>query len=151
MVQVSRSEGDVMAFSSDNTVRPMVEMNITPLVDVMLVLLIIFMVTMPLRTYPIRTDLPQRGVIQPPRPPATPIRLKINSSGEVVWNGTALPMSALSDTMKIEAERYADPLLQPVIEIDTDKDAQYDALANVLATARNAGLVRIGFVDSGQR
>lgn len=140
-----------MAFSSDNAVRPMVEMNITPLVDVMLVLLIIFMVTMPLRTYPLGIDLPQRGPVEPLRPSATPIRLKIDSSGELAWNGTALPMSALSDTMTIEAERYADPLLQPVIEIDTDKDAQYDTLAKVLAIARNAGMVRIGFVDSGQR
>ncbi len=140
-----------MAFSSDNTVRPMVEMNITPLVDVMLVLLIIFMVTMPLRTYPIGIDLPQRGPIQLPRPPATPIRLKIDSSGGIAWNGTSLPLSALSDTMEVEAERYTDPLLQPVIEIDTDKDAQYDTLARVLAIARNADMVRIGFVDSGQR
>ncbi len=129
----------------------MADMNITPLVDVMLVLLIIFMVTMPLRTYPIGIDLPQRNVIQPPTPPATPIRLRIDAAGQVAWNGSDLPMSALRDTMSIEAGRYADPMKQPVIEIDADKDAQYDVLATVLATAKNAGLVRIGFVDNGQR
>ncbi len=138
-----------MAFSIGNSAR-MVDMNITPLVDVMLVLLIIFMVTMPLRSYSIGVDLPQSGPPQPP-PTAKPIDLKIDAMGQLDWNGSALPMSALSATMKIEAERYADPLQQPVIQIDTDKDAQYETLAKVLASAKNAGLIRIGFVDNGQR
>jgi len=138
-----------MAFSSYSTIGRMTDMNITPLVDVMLVLLIIFMVTMPLRTYGIGMDLPAG----PPQrqPTAQPIDLKIDAEGEITWNGSALPLSALQGTMKIEAERYSDPMQQPVIRIDADKDARYDALTNVLATAKNAGLVRIGFVDNGQR
>ena len=144
-------EGDAMAFSSYSSIGRMADMNSTPLVDVMLVLLIIFMVTMPARTYPIGIDLPQRQINHQPPPPAAPIKLKIDAAGQIAWNGSELPMSALRDTMKVEAERYGDPLQQPVIEIDTDKDAQYDVLAKVLATARNAGLIRIGFVDNGQR
>ena len=143
--------GDAMAFNSYNGGGSrMADMNITPLVDVMLVLLIIFMVTMPLRTYPIGIDLPQRNVFSPPPPPA-PIRLRIDAAGQIAWNGSELPMSALHDTMKVEAERYPDSLKQPVIEIDADKDSQYDTLAKVLATAKNAGLIKIGFVDNGQR
>jgi biopolymer transport protein ExbD len=140
-----------MAFSSDTSRSRMVDMNITPLVDVMLVLLIIFMVTMPLRTYPIGVDLPQRTVHPPPPPRASPIRVRIDAAGQVVWNGGALPMSALRDAMQVEADRYTDPSNQPVIEIETDKDAKYDVLANVLATAKNVGLVKIGFVDNGQK
>ncbi len=140
-----------MAFSINSSSGCMVEMNITPLVDVMLVLLIIFMVTMPLRAYPIGVDLPQRAINPPPPPPAAPIRLRIDAAGQIAWNGSELPMSALRGAMSIEAQRYADPMQQPVIEIDTDKDAQYDTLAIVLADARNAGLIRIGFVDNGQR
>ena len=140
-----------MAFSINSSSGCMVEMNITPLVDVMLVLLIIFMVTMPLRTYPIGVDLPQRSVIPLQPTKAQPIRLKIDAAGQVIWNGSALPMSALRGAMSIEAGRYADPMQQPVIEIDTDKDAQYATLASVLADARNAGLIKIGFVDNGQR
>ena len=143
-------EGDAMAFSSYSNVGRMADMNITPLVDVMLVLLIIFMVTMPLRTYGIAIDLPQAGPPIPP-PDASPIDLKIDAAGQISWNGSSLPLSALQDAMKIEAGRYSDPLQQPVIRIDTDKDARYDVLANVLAAAKNAGLIRIGFVDNGQR
>ncbi|HTD29597.1 MAG TPA: biopolymer transporter ExbD [Xanthomonadaceae bacterium] len=140
-----------MAFSSDSTRSRMVDMNITPLVDVMLVLLIIFMVTMPLRTYPIGVDLPQRSIIQQPPPRVAPIRLRIDASGQIIWNGNELSQSALRDTMEVEAERYVDPTRQPVIEIDAASDAHYDVLAKVLATARNAGLIKIGFVDKGQR
>ena len=140
-----------MAFSSGNSGGPMVDMNVTPLVDVMLVLLIIFMVTMPPMTYPIGVDLPQPSTVPPPPNPPTPIDLKIDAGGQITWNGSSLPMNALLGTMKVEAERYADTKDQPVIQIDTDKDAQYDTLARVLANAKNAGLIKIGFVDNGQR
>ena len=85
------------------------------------------------------------------QPRAHPIDLKIDSGGQITWNGSPLPLSALQGAMKIEAERYSDPMQQPVIQIDTDKDAQYDTLAKVLSSAKNAGLIRIGFVDNGQR
>jgi biopolymer transport protein ExbD len=140
-----------MAFSSSNSGGPMVDMNVTPLVDVMLVLLIIFMVTMPPMTYPIGVDLPQPSTVPPPPNPPTPIDLKIDAGGQITWNGSSMPISALEGTMKVEAERYATTAEQPVIQIDTDKDAQYDTLARVLANAKNAGLIKIGFVDNGQR
>ena len=140
-----------MAFSSSNSGGPMVDMNVTPLVDVMLVLLIIFMVTMPPMTYPIGVDLPQPSLIPPKKVDATPIDLKIDASGQITWNGSSMPLGALLGAMKVEADRYADPKDQPVIQIDTDKDAQYDTLARVLANAKNAGLIKIGFVDNGQR
>ena len=140
-----------MAFSSGNSGGPMVDMNVTPLVDVMLVLLIIFMVTMPPMTYPIGVDLPIPSIHPPPPTNALPIDLKIDSSGGITWNGSLLPLNALEGAMKVEAERYDDPLKQPVIQIDTDKDAQYDVLAKVLSAAKNAGLIKIGFVDNGQR
>ncbi len=140
-----------MAFSSGNSGGPMVDMNVTPLVDVMLVLLIIFMVTMPPMTYPIDVDLPIPSRIPPPPVEAQPIDLKIDASGGITWNGSSMPLSALEGAMKVEAQRYTEPLKQPVIQIDTDKDAEYDTLAKVLATAKNAGLIKIGFVDNGQR
>ena len=139
-----------MAFSVDRNAGRMVDMNITPLVDVMLVLLIIFMVTMPPRTYGIGVGLPQYTPHVIP-PSAEPIALRIDSAGQLTWNGSPLPMSALEATMKVEAARYTQPKDQPVIQIDADKDSRYEALARVLATARNAGLIRVGFVDDGQR
>ena len=140
-----------MAFSTGNSGGPMVDMNVTPLVDVMLVLLIIFMVTMPPMTYPINVDLPIPSTKTPPPPKAAPIDLKIDANGNITWQGSSIPYSALRDTMKVEAERYTDPQDQPVIQVDTDKEAQYEILAKVLATAKNVGLIKIGFVDNGQR
>ncbi len=138
-----------MAFSTGNSGGPMVDMNVTPLVDVMLVLLIIFMVTMPPMTYPIGVDLPIPSQHPPPPTNAAPIDLKIDANGGITWNGSAIPLGALRDNMKLEAERYSDPMEQPVIQIDTDNEAEYDTLAKVLAAAKNAGLIKIGFVDHG--
>ena len=136
-----------MAFSSNSAAgAPMADINVTPLVDVMLVLLIIFMVTAPILSYPIDIDLPQRVVNPPPetRTPPEPIRLRIDQSGQVFWNDSPAPMSALQNMMEAEVQR--DPTNQPTLEIDTNDDADYGVLAKVLATARNAQMQKIGFV-----
>jgi biopolymer transport protein ExbD len=124
----------------------MADINVTPLVDVMLVLLIIFMVTAPILSYPIDIDLPQKSLIPPenPKNPPEPIRLRIDGSGQVFWNDSPTPLSALRNMMESEVER--DPGNQPTLEIDTNDDADYGILAKVLATARNAQMQKIGFV-----
>jgi biopolymer transport protein ExbD len=136
-----------MAFSSSNSGGPMVDMNVTPLVDVMLVLLIIFMVTMPPETYPIGVDLPIPSIKPPPPSTANPIDLKIDANGAITWNGSSMPLESLRGAMQVEADRYSDAMQQPVIQIDTNPDAEYDTLAKVLAAAKNAGLIKIGFVE----
>ena len=136
-----------MAFALAARNHHMADMNITPLVDVMLVLLIIFMVTMPPRTYGITVDLPRPGP-QPVTPLAKPVDLRIDANGQITWNGSGVPMNALTDVMRVESSRYASTSDQPVIRIATDPNANYGTLAAVLADAKNAGLIRIGFVDS---
>jgi biopolymer transport protein ExbD len=135
-----------MAFASNSGGGPMADINVTPLVDVMLVLLIIFMVTAPILSYPIDIDLPQKSLIPPenPKNPPEPIRLRIDGSGQVFWNDSPTPLSALRNMMESEVER--DPGNQPTLEIDTNDDADYGILAKVLATARNAQMQKIGFV-----
>jgi len=134
-----------MAFSSGDSGGPMVDMNIIPLCDVLLVLLIIFMVTMPQPSFPIDIDLPQQTKQPPPPiPPPDPIRLRIDAAGQVYWNDSPTPMSALSNMMQAEVMR--DPTNQPTLEIDTNEDADYGVLAKVLAAAKNAQMVKIGFV-----
>jgi biopolymer transport protein ExbD len=135
-----------MAFASNSGGGPMADINVTPLVDVMLVLLIIFMVTAPIMSYPIDIDLPQRSLNPPPTTvdPPDPIRLRIDSAGQVFWNDSPTPISALRNMMQAEVER--DPNNQPTLEIDTSDDADYGVLAKVLATARNAQMQKIGFV-----
>ena len=136
-----------MAFSSNSGGGPMADINVTPLVDVMLVLLIIFMVTVPPLSYPIQVDLPQPSTNPPPTPkdPPEPIRIRIDAAGTVLWNGSPTPMTTLQSQFDVEGERTLDE--QPTIEIDTDKDAEYETLARVLARAKNANLVKISFVQ----
>ncbi len=138
-----------MAFSSNSAAgAPMADINVTPLVDVMLVLLIIFMVTAPILSYPIDIDLPQQTTTPPPDThPPDPIKLRIDQSGQVFWNNSPTPISALRNLMESEVER--DPSNQPTLEIDTNDEADYGILAKVLATARNANMQKIGFVKKG--
>ena len=137
-----------MAFTSNASASAMADINVTPLVDVMLVLLIIFMVTMPIQSVPVDVDLPQRSINPPPQvnDPPEPISLRIDSAGQVFWNNTPTPVSALQSMMKTEVER--DPTNQPTLEIDTSEDADYGILAQVLAAAKNADMVKIGFVQN---
>ena len=126
---------------------PMAEINVTPLVDVMLVLLIIFIVTAPVMTYPIDVDLPQRVINPPPqlREPPPPIDLRIDASGQVTWNNNPVQVSALQNMMENEVQR--DPTNQPLLQIDANPDAQYNVMAKVLAAAKNAQMLKIGFVQ----
>ena len=136
-----------MAFTSNSGSGPMADINVTPLVDVMLVLLIIFMVTAPALSYQIQVDLPQRTTNPPPQPkdPPEPIRLRIEAGGTVTWNNSPIPISVLQSSLEVEAQRT----LQPTLEIETDPDAQYEMLAKVLSRAKNSGMQKIAFVDPG--
>ena len=134
-----------MAFASNSGSGAMSEINVTPLVDVMLVLLIIFMVTMPIQSVPVDVDLPQRSNNPPPlKDPPEPIKLRIDAAGQVFWNDSPTPLSALENMMKAEVER--DPTNQPELQIDTNDDADYGVLAKVLVHAKNAEMIKIGFV-----
>jgi biopolymer transport protein ExbD len=135
-----------MAFASNSGSGPMADINVTPLVDVMLVLLIIFMVTAPILSYPIDIDLPQRTNNPPENPvePPDPVKLRIDQSGTVYWNDSPTPVSALRSMMSSEVER--DPANQPTLEIDMNEDAQYEVLAKVLASAKDSQMKKIGFV-----
>jgi biopolymer transport protein ExbD len=135
-----------MAFSAGSGEGPMCDINIIPLADVMLVLLIIFMVTAPKVSYPIDIDLPQRSLNPPPTTvdPPEPIRLRIDAAGQIFWNDSPTPVSALRNMMETEVQR--DVNNQPTLEIDVNEEADYGILAKVLASAKNAQMMKIGFV-----
>ena len=139
-----------MAFTSNSGGGPMADINVTPLVDVMLVLLIIFMVTVPPLSYPIQVDLPQPSTMPPP-----PVRVRIDAAGGVSWNGSQVDLNILQSRFDVEGARgdtptgTIDATKQPAIEIETDPEAEYEVLAKVLSRAKNANLVKINFVDSG--
>ncbi len=135
-----------MAFASDSGGGPMASINVTPLVDVMLVLLIIFMMTAPMLSYPIDIDLPQRSLNPPPTPvePPDPIRLRIDQSGQVFWNDSPTALSGLRTLMTNAVQQ--DVNNQPTLEVDVNEEADYGVLAKVLAEAKNAQMQKIGFV-----
>ncbi len=134
-----------MAFSTQSA-GAKCDMNVVPLIDVLLVLLIIFMVTAPMVSYEIQIDLPQMTKNQPeqPKDPPKPIRLRIDETGSLSWDGQPLPRAALEPSLKVEATR--DP--QPLLELETAADAQYETLTEVLSIAKNAGMEKIGFVET---
>jgi biopolymer transport protein ExbD len=146
-----------MAFSSNAGGGPMADINVTPLVDVMLVLLIIFMVTAPALSYPINVDLPQKTTNPPPPPPVPPpdaLKVRIDASGTVMLNGSPVDMRTLAAQFDVEGARgdtagtgEIDATKQPAVDIDTDPNAEYEVLAKVLARARNAQLAKINFVQ----
>lgn len=132
-----------MAFSVQNAGAMRSEINVVPLVDVLLVLLIIFMVAAPVLTRRIDLDLPQPGPVNVRHEEPPPIRLRIDALGQLSWNGAPLPAMALAAQFEVEAGR--DP--QPLLEVETSPEAHYQALADVLGQARSAGLEKIGFVE----
>ena len=141
-----------MAFSSGgdgghNNVNATI--NIVPLVDVMLVLLIIFMVTAPMMSYQIQIDLPQpvKDFKPPEQDPPDPIRLKIDATGALFWNDMPMPRNALGPSLMIEAARD----VQPTLELDTSPEVQYQVLTEVLAEAKNANMKKIGFVEESNQ
>ena len=135
-----------MAFTTGNSGGPMADINVTPLVDVMLVLLIIFMITAPILTHKVKIDLPQPNANNPPpQTPLDPIRLKIDQSGALYWNDT--PVDELG--LKAQIAVIAQQANQPDLQIHADDAVAYQYVARVLSDAKSYGLTKISF-DEGQ-
>jgi len=136
-----------MAFSSGSGKGPMADINVTPLVDVMLVLLIIFIVTAPIMTYQIDVALPQRVINPPPqmREPPPPIDQRVDASNQVYWNNSPVNVNELQQKMEEEVQK--DPTNQPELRIDANPDSEYEVMAKILAQAKNAQMKKIGFVQ----
>src|SRR3546814_6402937 len=116
----------------------MSDMNIIPLADVMLVLLVIFMMTAPIPSYPINIDLPQRSLNPPLNPlePHEPIRLRIDKSGTIFWNDSPTPLSALRNMKETEVKR--DVNNKPTLEIDVNRSDEHTTELHELMHRQNA-------------
>ena len=136
-----------MAFGTqDDAAEVMNEINMTPLVDVMLVLLIIFIITVPVMKHAVPVDLPraanQREVVLPDT-----IRLSVTADGSYHWNESDISDAELEPRLRAEAQK--DP--QPDLHIRGDKDVRYERVAQAMAAAQRAGVRKIGFVtEPGQ-
>jgi len=130
-----------MAFTTSQSAGPMSDINVTPLVDVMLVLLIIFMVTAPVLAHKVEIDLPQATTFKSEEKPPPPISLQIKATGELYWNDEPMISAALEPQLRIEAAKEP----QPELQVDADRTTHYEIVAEVLATAKNVGMRKIGF------
>lgn len=127
---------------------PMMDINTTPLIDVMLVLLIMLIITIPVQLDAIHMQLPV-GAAPPPQeqPPPEPLRIDVGADGTVLWNGEALPDTGALDR-RLEA-LAARPVPQD-IHLRPDRQAPYAVVAHVLASAQRDGLSRLAIVGSEQ-
>ncbi|WP_017162218.1 ExbD/TolR family protein [Xanthomonas phaseoli] len=135
-----------MAFSTTGNRGPLADINVTPLVDVMLVLLIIFIVTAPMVTRTIAVDLPQ-ATHQPrvPLEPPAPIAVRLDADGQLFWNASPVTLQQLQSRLVEQMQATAGN--QPELRIAASSDAEYAVMASVLAAAKNAQVQRIAFVQ----
>ncbi|AQR72670.1 biopolymer transporter ExbD [Sphingomonas sp. LM7] len=125
---------------------PMMEMNTTPLIDVMLVLLIMFIITIPIQTHAVKVDLPQNSPQN--APPVEPQKNKvyIDANGNVFWNSVQID--------DVTLRQYLDASLQmspePELHFQPDPNARYDVVDRVLAIVKRANITKLGFVGNEQ-
>ncbi|QTB79888.1 biopolymer transporter ExbD [Burkholderia pseudomallei] len=133
-----------MAFGGldhQHTSQPMADINMTPLIDVMLVLLVIFIITAPLLTHAIRLDLPKVAAAPARETPET-ITVSIDAAGKLYWNDAPVAPDALAARLRDAAAAGQDPELH----LRAARDTRYDTIAQVMGAAQQAGVARIGFV-----
>lgn len=133
-----------MAFGSFNGNRgsaPMAEINVIPLVDIMLVLLVVFIVSAPLLTNAVKIDLPKASS-QPNVTKVDNVQLAIKANGDLYWNGEPIAREQLIERFQ-QAGREP---VTPELHLHADRDSRYEVIAEVMSEAGKAGLVKIGFV-----
>ena len=128
-------------FDEGRHVAPMAEINVTPMVDVMLVLLVIVILAAPLFTHGLQVDLPTAAAAPLPVPAATVV-LSIDAAGKLQWNDDVIAPAALAARMATAAAQ--DP--QPNLQLRADRATRYEVIAGVLSTAQADNLAKIGFV-----
>jgi biopolymer transport protein ExbD len=127
--------------TQDETDEVMNEINMTPLVDVMLVLLIIFIITVPVMKHSVNIDLP-RATNEPQDTKPQTIRLSVDASGAYWWNEAQVSDADLPRLLRAEAAREP----QPELHLRGDKEVRYERVAQAMAAAQQAGLRKIGFI-----
>ena len=144
-----------MAFSSNSSGGPMAEINVTPLVDVMLVLLIIFMITAPLMAHKVKVELPTASLDKKPEILVPPVTVAVSSNGDVFWNDQ--PMGSVSDPqglknrleVNLATNLAREP--QPQVDIRADEDTKYEKIKTVVTIIRESGMRKVVFVSMPER
>ena len=122
----------------------MCEVNMTPLIDVMLVLIVTLIMTLPIQTHAVKLDMPPPTDLPPPPVLPDVINLDVDFDDTVYWDGNKVDLSQLEGYFRIESKK--DP--QPEIHLRPDKRSHYDTTAKVLASAQRHDMKKIGFVNT---
>jgi biopolymer transport protein ExbD len=125
---------------------PMMEMNTTPLIDVMLVLLIMFIITIPIQTHAVKVDLPQNSQNNPPPIDAQKNKVAIAPDGTVTWNGN--PVDDVTLRQYLDQTLTMNP--EPELHFQPDPTARYDVVDRVLAVVKRSGVTKLGFIGNEQ-
>jgi biopolymer transport protein ExbD len=139
-----------MAFSTGNeSGGPMAEINVTPLVDVMLVLLIIFMITAPLMSHKVKVELPQANLRDIEAKPMVvqPITITVTEQGNLYWNDQPITKDQIESRLSVEAQKTP----QPAINVRGDRTTKYRVVQEVVQIAQNQGMRKVGFVAEKER
>ena len=135
-----------MAFSTNSdSGGPMATINVVPLVDVMLVLLIIFMVTTPLMQQLVEVDLPEATILEPEdeAPPVPPVTIAVTQEGRLYWNDEPVSRELLESRLSVEAQKVP----QPSIQVRGDKTTKYSVVNDVVQIAQRQGMRKVGFIS----
>jgi biopolymer transport protein ExbD len=129
----------------NETGEPMMDINMTPLIDVMLVLLIMFIITIPIQTHAVKLDLPVDNPNNTP-PPIDPIKNKvvISQAGQILWNGAAVNQDQLRQYL--EVSQQMNPI--PELHLQPEPEAKYELVDEVLAVTKRAHVEKMGFVGN---
>ena len=133
-------------FGGSRNSTPMADINVIPLVDIMLVLLVIFIVTAPLLTNSVKVDLPKVSSA-PNVSQAASVQFAIDGSGQMYWDGQKIDRGQMVQRMAAAAARAP----APELHLSIDRQTRYDVIADVMSEAAKAGLTRIGFVTDPSR
>lgn len=133
-------------FNQSGPAAPMAEINMVPLIDVMLVLLVIFILTAPLLTHAVKVELPRTSSVENQMPPER-IEIGINADSEIFWDGEKIDLSTLESRMQAKAAQTGDTTPAPEISLRADKATPYEMVAKALAVAARAKLTKIAFVS----
>ena len=126
--------------------QPLVEINMIPLIDVMLVLLIVFMIAAPLITHAVKIELPKATSAPSERKPEA-IQLSIQADGKTFWNGESVSREIMTEKMLAAAKQNP----QPELHILADAKTPYELVAQTLAASAKAGLAKIGFISEPEK
>lgn len=130
------------SFDSKNANAPVADINMVPLIDVMLVLLVIFIITAPLLTHAVKLELPQASSQVNETPPEK-VEFAIDATGALYWNGERVERAEAARRFEVEAKKQP----QPEIHLRADQSVAYRLVAQTLADASRAGLTKVGFVS----